>query len=77
MDTTNATGQTNTNFYTTSPATCCGYCDIQRSDPCMEMDIIEGLSVAFYIGPDSVCFVGTLLLLFFPGGLILSSAKGN
>ena len=41
MDPTNTTGEVNTNFYTTSPAKCCDYCDIQRSAPCMEMDIIE------------------------------------
>jgi hypothetical protein len=43
MNTTRATGGTNTNFYTSSPTTCCSYCDIQNngSPQCMEMDIIE------------------------------------
>jgi len=43
MDTSHATAATNTNFYTSSPTTCCSYCDIQpnKSPQCVEMDIIE------------------------------------
>lgn len=43
MDVTRANAQVNTNFYTSSPASCCAYCDIQKnkSPQCMEMDIIE------------------------------------
>uniref|UniRef100_A0A6T8UVI0 Cellulase n=1 Tax=Noctiluca scintillans TaxID=2966 RepID=A0A6T8UVI0_NOCSC len=43
MDTTEAHPGVNTNLYTTSPQTCCDYCDIQDngSPQCMEMDIIE------------------------------------
>lgn len=43
MDTSSAQPGINTNFYTSSPSTCCAYCDIQPngSPQCMEMDIIE------------------------------------
>merc|ERR1711945_70623 len=43
MDTTEAHPGVNTNLYTTSPQTCCDYCDIQDNGTpqCMEMDIIE------------------------------------
>lgn len=43
MDTSGAQGGVNTNFYTSSPDYCCGYCDIQPngSPQCMELDIIE------------------------------------
>jgi hypothetical protein len=43
MDTSGAHTGVNNNFYTSSPDTCCGYCDIQAngSPQCMEMDIIE------------------------------------
>jgi hypothetical protein len=61
MDTTNTTGQTNTNFYTTSPdaALFPAYCDIQanKSPQCMEMDIIEAngncaMATTWHTDPD-------------------------
>eukprot|EP01123_Difflugia_compressa_P001805 TRINITY_DN1226_c0_g1_i1.p1 TRINITY_DN1226_c0_g1~~TRINITY_DN1226_c0_g1_i1.p1 ORF type:complete len:245 (-),score=37.82 TRINITY_DN1226_c0_g1_i1:115-849(-) len=43
MNTTYAHTGINNNFYTSSPSTCCAYCDIQPGNhpQCMEMDIIE------------------------------------
>lgn len=43
MDTSGSHNGVNNNFYTTSPTSCCSYCDIQAnsSPQCMEMDIIE------------------------------------
>jgi len=43
IETTNANGGVNNNFYTSSPNTCCDYCDIQAnsSPQCMELDIVE------------------------------------
>ena len=31
MDVSRANAQVNTNFYTSSPASCCAYCDIQKN----------------------------------------------
>jgi hypothetical protein len=59
MNTTRATGETNTNFYTSSPDKCCAYCDIQnnKSPQCMEMDIIENnancaMATTWHTDPD-------------------------